>query len=79
VASDSKSLVNHNYSLLYNDITKAVDKILQVDVAILSIRQGNIHSGLLYKLDHYGVRGNLLNWLKSFLSDRSQQVAEDGI
>ena len=35
------------------------------------------HSRLLYKLDHYG--GNLLNWLKSFLSDSSQQIVVDGI
>jgi len=56
-----------------NDITKAVDNKLQVDVAILDFSKAFnkvVHSG---KLDHYG---NLLNWLKSFLSD---QVVVDGI
>ena len=34
---------------------------------------------LLHKLEYYGVTGNLLNWLTSFLSDRSQQVVIDGV
>ena len=36
------------------------------------------HSRLLYKLDYYGIRGNILHWLKSFLYDRTQQVVVDG-
>ena len=35
------------------------------------------HYRLLYKLDYYGIRGNLLTWLDSFLSDHSQQVVVD--
>lgn len=30
------------------------------------------------KLDHYDVRGNLLNWIRSFLSDRTQWVLVEG-
>ena len=33
---------------------------------------------LLYKLDYYGVRGETLQWVKTFLSDRKQQVILDG-
>ena len=37
------------------------------------------HNILLSKLDHYGIRGNLLSWLKSYLSNRKQFVDVYGI
>ncbi len=42
------------------DFSKAFDKI--------------IHKALLFKLDHYGIQGDLLMWIASFLSERTQQV-----
>ena len=30
------------------------------------------HGRLIKKLEGYGIRGNLLNWLKSFLKDRQR-------
>ena len=35
------------------------------------------HARLLYKLQHYGIRGELLSWIESFLTDRSQYVILD--
>ena len=35
------------------------------------------HERLLRKLEHYGIRGNTLAWIRSCLTDRSQQVVVD--
>ena len=32
------------------------------------------HSRLLYKLEYCGVRGMVLNWIRTFMSNRKQQV-----
>ena len=30
------------------------------------------------KMEHYGIRGKLVDWMKDFLSDRTQQVIING-
>jgi len=37
------------------------------------------HERLYFKLLHYGINGNLLNWIKKFLHERSQTVVIDGV
>eukprot|EP00116_Pleurobrachia_bachei_P009683 sb/3469945/ len=49
----------------YIDFSKAFDK---VDINIL-----------LHKLKRYGVRGRLLQWIRAFLTGRSQTVVIDGV
>jgi hypothetical protein len=49
-----------NIDILYIDFEKAFDKVH--------------HQLLLYKLDAYGIKGKLLNWIKAFLSNRMQRV-----
>lgn len=64
-----------------DDIAKAMNDNLQVDTAIRDFSKAFnkvSHSRLLYKLDYYGVRGNLHSWLSSFLHGHSQQVVIDG-
>ena len=36
------------------------------------------HRRLAVKLNYYGIRGNLLTWIKSFLQNKSQLVVVDG-
>ena len=53
----------------------------QVDVILLDFSKAFDkvpHQRLLYKLDFYGVRGENLQWVKSFLSSRKQRVLLDG-
>ena len=36
------------------------------------------HEILLTTLEHYGIRGNMLDWFKSYLSNRRQYVTING-
>ena len=47
---------NHPIDVIYLDFSKAFDKVP--------------HAALLLKLDHTGFRGQLLSWIKAYLSDR---------
>ena len=49
---------------IFLDFSKAFDKVP--------------HKRLLLKLHHYGVRGTILDWIRDFLSDRTQEVVLDG-
>ena len=51
---------NLGTDILYLDFTKAFDCIS--------------HTHLLYKLEHYGIKGKLLRWLSAFLRNRRQRV-----
>ena len=54
----------HQNDVIVMDFAKAFDKVA--------------HNRLLYKLSSYGVKGNTLGWIGSFLSGRSQQVVLEG-
>ena len=53
----------------------------QTDIAIMDFSKAFDvvpHERLLVKLEHYGIRGDTHQWIRAFLSNRSQQVIVDG-
>lgn len=46
--------------MVFCDLSKALDRVW--------------HKGLIFKLQSYGIRGNLPKWFESYLSGRSQRV-----
>ena len=56
----SNSVEGHEVDSIYIDFAKAFDKV--------------DHGLLLRKLNHYGIRGNFLNWIENFLKGRTQTV-----
>ena len=64
-----------------DDIARLLSDGNQVDVILLDFEKvfdKLSHSRLLYKLDFYGVRGNVNSWIEAFLSNRKQQVVLEG-
>jgi len=58
-----------------------MDKNHQVDAAILDFCKAfdKVNTpGCYTNLDYYGIRGNILHWLKSFLYNSTRQVVVDG-
>ena len=68
--------------LTIDDLVRSYDRKHQVDVGILDFSRAFDtvpHERLLGKLAHCGVRGPILDWVRSFLSDRKIRVAVDGV
>jgi hypothetical protein len=49
----------------------------QTDLIILDFSKA-FDKKLLRKLDNYGIRGNIWNWISAFLNNRQQRVVLDG-
>ena len=63
------------------DFALALNNKLQVDISILDFSKAFDkvpHIRLIKKLEHYGVRGKVLQWIKSFLCNFSQCVVVEG-
>ena len=66
---------------LANELVSGLDKRQQHDLIVLDFSKAFDrvpHERLLRKMDHYGVRGSTLEWIRAFLTDRVQQVTVEG-
>ena len=71
------------YQLLtiYDDFCSALDKRITTQAIFFDISKAFDrvwHQGLLHKLDSVGIRGSLLTWIKSYLTNRRQAVVLKG-
>ena len=67
--------------LTINDLTKELDRGGQTDTILLDYAKAFDkvpHQRLIIKLFYYGVKGQPLQWIQSFLADRTQQVVVEG-
>ena len=64
-----------------HDLASALNTSSQIDLAVLDFSKAFDkvpHQRLTRKLEYYGIRGNVNNWIGSFLNNRQQQVVVDG-
>jgi hypothetical protein len=67
--------------LTLHDLSKSLDEGEQIDAILLDFSKAFDkvpHERLASKLGYYGIRGTLLQWIRSFLANRTQQVLVEG-
>ena len=68
---------NSQLLMTINDWQKSLDTGAPMDIAYMDFKKAFDsvpHERLIYKLSKYGITGNLLLWIKDFLSGRQQYV-----
>ena len=71
----------HVYFEFVHDIAYNMQEGIQRNVVVMDFAKAFdkvAHNQLFYKLSSYGVKGNTLGWIGSFLSGRSQKVVLEG-
>ena len=69
------------YILTSQDIARAYTHKKQMDMILLDFSKAFDkvpHNRLLLKLNHYGIQGQILSWIKAFLTGRTQSVVLEG-
>jgi len=64
-----------------HDLTISLNNKSQCDVILLDFSKAFdrvSHQHLMLKLNHYGIRNSILDWISAFLSFRTQQVVCGG-
>ena len=65
-----------------HELSKSNDERIQTDIIIMDFAKAFDkvpHRHLLYKLEYYGITGTTLDWIRTFLTDRTQTVALEGV
>ena len=62
-----------NFTVLISQIKSLLNQLQSTAFEV------SIHWTLLRKLDHHGIRGKTLDWIRAFLTDRTQKVAVEGV
>ena len=73
--------MHYTITSCYGYLTKSLDRGVPVDVIYMDLQKAFDsvpHKRLLYKIEHYGITGNLLRWIDGFLSNRRQRVVLNG-
>ena len=68
-------------TMLFEDLARNTSVGKQTDLILLDFSKAFDkvnHSKLIWKLHHYGIRGNALSWIQAFLGNRSQAVVIEG-
>lgn len=76
-----KRSTTSNLALFVDDLSKALDQSKQIDCVYTDLAKAFDvvdHNILLAKLAKYGICGNLLNWLESYLKNRNMNVVIGG-
>ena len=65
-----------------NDLSKSINHEEQIDSILLDFSKAFdkvYHRKLLLKLEHYGIRTSILQWIKKFLENTTQKVTVAGV
>ena len=73
--SKSTTLAAINYFELVTESLKNKKSVLSISLHFSKAFDSIAHAVLFKKLRIYGIRGNALTWLQSYLTDRSHQLA----
>ena len=67
--------------MLVSDIARSLNDGGQLDCPLLDFSKAFAkvkHRKAYLKFEHYGIRGDLINWIKNCLSNRTQKVIVKG-
>ena len=77
MASEKKRSCDTQLIMLFQDLARNTSAGKQTDLILLDFSKAfdkANHSKFIWKLHHYGIRGNALSWIRAFLGNRSQTV-----